>query len=172
MRPGDGEVNRKERLAEATEALAPRLLAYFARRVIPREDAADLLVETLTIAWKKNRTLPSDPDLHRAWLFATAARVLANHRRGSGRRDRLTERLRDHLHVESDKFAQTDLQLDVQAAIEHLPAESAELIRLVYWEGLSGTEAGSVLGIPESTARLRIKSAREKLAISLDQVHT
>lgn len=168
MHAGDGQVNRKERLAEASEALAPQLLAYFVRRVIPREDAADLLAETLLIAWRKARALPDDPDLHRAWMFSTAAKVLANHRRGNSRRDRLTQRIRDHLQSEPDQLVEVDLRLEVQSAIDSLTPQDAELVRLVYWEGFSASEAGATLGIPASTARLKMSEARTKLAVLLE----
>lgn len=156
-----------ERLAELSERLSPRLLAYFARRVAVREDAADLLVETLTIAWRRTRTLPDDSQEATGWMFGVASRVLANHRRGLGRRDRLTARLRDELRDSVDDFDSTDTRLDVQAAIDSLSVQDAELIRLVFWDGLSATEAGAALGMPGSTARLRVSSARQALAKAL-----
>ncbi len=47
----------------------PDLLAYFARRIRPQEDAADCLSETLLVLWRRRDKLPSDQGGVRAWRF-------------------------------------------------------------------------------------------------------
>lgn len=39
-------------------SIADEVLAYFARRVTPHEDAADCLSETLLVIWRRRDTLP------------------------------------------------------------------------------------------------------------------
>ena len=156
-----------DRLAQLSKRLAPRLLAYFVRRVEPREDAADLLAQTLTVAWRRLRTLPDDPAEADAWTFTIASNVLSNHRRSAVRRDRLALKLRDEMRRPDDEFETVDLRTDVEAALSQLPDDQSELVRLVYWDGLSATAAGTVLGMPGSTARLRLSAARTALAATL-----
>jgi hypothetical protein len=63
------------------------VLAYAMRRTATLADAEDATAETFTIAWRKLESIPPDAPL--PWLYAVARRVLANQRRGGGRRDRL-----------------------------------------------------------------------------------
>ena len=52
------------------------LLAYFGRRVHNREDAADLLGETMLQAWRRRDVLPNETARQRMWLFTIAANVV------------------------------------------------------------------------------------------------
>jgi len=141
---------------------APDLLRYFQRR--EPDDAADLLAETLLVAWRRVHDLPADNTEARMWLFGVARTVVLGHARDTARRSRLADRLRD---LPGPIATDTDAALDVRAAIADLPEPDAELIRLVHWEGLSVAGAAQVLGINASTARGRYQRSREALAAAL-----
>lgn len=72
------------------------VLRYALRRCSEPEDAADIVAETFLVAWRRLGDVPLGPEA-RLWLYGTARRVLANHRRGMGRRSRLADRLREEL---------------------------------------------------------------------------
>lgn len=150
---------------EFIRAVADELLAYFARRVTPHEDAADCLSETLLVLWRRRGALPQADDERRAWSYGVAHNVLATHRRNGIRRLALTGRLRDELRVwpiapeSSDDAAIT--------ALASLSARDQELVTLVVWEGLSIAEAGSVIGIRPDAARARYSRARRSLRTRL-----
>ncbi|MRG58765.1 sigma-70 family RNA polymerase sigma factor [Agromyces sp. CFH 90414] len=120
------------------EDSAPRLLAYFARRVEPAADAADLLSETLTVAWRRRSKIPAAPDEQLSWLFGVAAYVLANSRRSRRRQSALVAELRSALtlRTDHDPTEATDLQLLVQDAMAAISPQSAEIVRLIHWDGL------------------------------------
>src|SRR3972149_6421473 len=61
--------------------------AYAARRV-GWDDAPDSTSEVFTVAWRKFRSVPAEPDTL-PWLYGVARRVVANHLRSQRRRDRL-----------------------------------------------------------------------------------
>jgi len=143
-------------------ATAPDLLHYFERR--DRNDAADLLAETLVVAWRRVDDLPEDVVQARMWLFGIARMVLLGHARDQARRSRLADRLRD---LPEPAANDADQALDVRAAIAKLPEADAELVRLVHWDGLTLAEAATVVGINASTARGRYQRARTALAVSL-----
>ena len=148
-------------------SMADELLAYFARRVTPHEDAADCLSETLLVLWHRRDTLPQADDERRAWSFGIAHNVLAAHRRSGVRRLALTGRLRDELRVwpiapeSSDDAAIT--------ALASLSARDQELVTLVVWEGLTIAEAGSIIGIRPEAARARYSRARRSLRERLNR---
>lgn len=147
------------------EREAPRLLSYFERRVEVREDAADLLGETLLVLWRRASDIPASDVEAAMWLFGVARRVLAGHRRGGRRRLALAERLRNELAVAG--AGADDIARHVRAAVRALPERDRELIGLVHWEGFTLAEAAAMLGIRPGAARMRYQRARARLAEAL-----
>lgn len=148
-------------------ATAPDLLAYFERRVSPREDAADLLGELMVQAWRNARSAPGDEEQRRMWLYGVARNVLANHSRGARRRTALVDRLRRHLSVVGDSPEESERSA-LRDLVHRLPESQRELIALVHWDGLTIAQAAEVLGLNASTARGRYSAARETLRAAID----
>jgi RNA polymerase sigma-70 factor (ECF subfamily) len=94
------------------------------------------------------------------WLFGVASNVVRNARRSRRRHQALVERLRETIQGTSPSAELPE----VAEAIDRLPSDQADLVRLVHWEGLSVVEAALALGISESTARGRYQRARANLA--------
>ncbi|KRF35330.1 RNA polymerase subunit sigma-24 [Nocardioides sp. Soil805] len=149
-------------LREASEDL----LAYFERRVRVREDAADLLGETMLQAWRRHGALPDDPTRQRMWLFRIAANVLANHERSRRRRTALSDRLRDHLATAASRPDLADANA-VRDAVLRLGDGHRELVMLIHWDGFTIGEAAELLGLNPSTARGRYAAARQTLKEAL-----
>lgn len=149
---------------QAIEPLMPDLLRYFVRRVTPREDAADLLSQTLLVLWKHRARLPANSDEQRAWAYGIARKVLSNHTRKGSRRASLqnTYLLKASLSRSTPEEVSPAAEeaLDALAA---LPGRDRELIRLIVWDGFGVGEAGAVLGMKETTARSRYARARKRL---------
>jgi RNA polymerase sigma-70 factor (ECF subfamily) len=140
------------------------ILNYLTRRVDNVEDAADLFGESYEIAWRKRRSMPTEPEAARKWLFVVARNTLLNHYRSKRRRAALTESLRSELRIHALLAeSPTDDQLDVRRAIAELGEPYAELVRLIHWDGWSIVDAADIVGIPASTARSRYATARGRL---------
>jgi RNA polymerase sigma-70 factor (ECF subfamily) len=165
-------VDRTAALRAAVRENADDLLRYLERRVPDREDAADLLAETLTVAWRRLEDLPDEPLQRRLWLYGIARRTLSNQRRTVRRRHALVERLRHELACAPPHGPDPVQALAVRDAVDRLPPDHAELVRLVHWEGLSLVEAAGVLGLNPSTARGRYAAARATLQeVLAERVH-
>lgn len=157
--------SRSAQLTELVTANSTSLMKYFLRRIDICEDAADLLSDTYLVAWRKVRTLPSDTESARMWLFGVAQNTLRNHHRSTRRRAALVEVLRSNISkVASSQTDRSDRRIDTRAAIGTLPDPQRELILLVYGDGFSLEDAAKLLNIPASTARSRHASAKESLA--------
>lgn len=150
----------------ALRAAAPDLLAYFERRVDNREDAADLLGETLLQAWTRKDNLPQDPERQRMWLFTIARNVLSNHRRATGRRLQLVDNLKAVLRTVAPDSDLGD-QAALRDAVRRMPIPQRELVMLVHWDGFTIAAASELLGINASTARSRYATARADLQRSV-----
>ena len=143
------------------------LLAYALRRVSEPDDAADVVADTMLVAWRRLADVPADDDA-RLWLYGVCRRVLANQRRGRVRRERLGERLRQRLaEVTPDLSEEVVVSDAVRRALGQLGDDDRELIRLTSWEGLEPQEVAVVLGLPARTVRTRLHRARARLRAKL-----
>ncbi|MCD2440655.1 sigma-70 family RNA polymerase sigma factor [Agromyces sp. SYSU K20354] len=148
---------REARFEHVYVANAADLLSYFGRRVQIPADAADLLSETFIVAWRRGDRMPVEPEQARMWLFGVARRVLANAARGGARHSDLTDKLRAHL--EALPTEQVDAEtLDIRAALDALPDDQSELVRLVLWDPLPA--CGSVAQLSSWTRRFPIVNRR------------
>lgn len=139
------------------------VLGYALRRVDSPEDAADVLADTMLVAWRRIREVPAAPDT-RPWLYGVARRVLANHRRGQVRRERLGERLRHQLvDVTPDIAGEVTSSTAIRTALAGLNEDDRELIELTAWEGLEPRDIAVVFGLPSRTVRTRLHRARARL---------
>ncbi|WP_200807353.1 RNA polymerase sigma factor [Demequina sp. NBRC 110053] len=150
-------------LEQAMREHGADILRYLQRR--SPEAAADLLGDTMLVAWRRKTDAPSKPDQLRPWLFGIARMCLRGHGRDESRRLRLTERVAALAPIPSEP--DDALALDVRAAIAALPEAQRELVELVHWEGLSITDAATIVGTNPSTARSRYAKARKALEATL-----
>lgn len=147
---------------------APDLLAYFRRRVEIPEDAADLVSDTVSAAWRSVRRMPSDPEQARMWIFGIARNTLRHHHRAGSRRDALAIRLASTM--DPSPWKDDDIGIEVRQAVAALPADLGELIRLVHWDGFTLEQAAVLMDVVPSTLRTRHARAKQLLRDSLSEM--
>lgn len=152
-------------LEDVLKANSVDLLRYFERRT-NLDAAADLLAETMLVAWQREQDFPDGAEATRMWLFGIARNVLKNLERGRRRRHRLANKLKSMLRPDESSQA-ADNGAEVRDAVRRLESELGELVRLVHWDGFSVADAGQLLGLPPSTARGRYQRAKEQLRETL-----
>ena len=156
--------DKRARIECAVLENATALLGYFARRVDPPQDAADLLAETLLALWKRANALPAQDDEIRPWMFGIARNVLLHHQRSAARRSALADRLRDHLSATpTPGFSDSSAFEELHQALDRLNQIDRDIIGLLHWDGLSLVEVSRVLHMKEGTVRSRYHRARERL---------
>lgn len=160
---GEARENAEETFRRLYVTHFDAVLGYALRRVDRAEDAADVTAETFLVAWRRLRVVPP-AERGRPWLYGVARRVLANHRRGTGRRAALGERLRHQLtRAVADVAEEVTFRADVVAAMQRLSARDEEILQLHLWEGLEPREIAEVLGITGAAARPRLSRAKARL---------
>lgn len=157
---------RGDHLTNCLATDSPALLNYLQRRA-GIQDSPDLLAEVMVVAWRRISALPKDPEQARMWLFGIARNILSDHARGERRRWRLADRIRSRTTAADATTAPVDTYYEVQDAVDRLPAELAELVRLVHWDGFTLTDAAALTGVSASTARSRYQRARAQLRVAL-----
>jgi RNA polymerase sigma factor (sigma-70 family) len=157
--------NGTTRFEKLYAATFQHILGYALRRCDSPEDAADVVAETFTIAWRRLGAVPHGAEA-RLWLYGVARNVLANHRRGVARRRDLSAQLAAEV---SDVFEQQDsAELStIRQVFGALPSDDRELLALVAWEGLDHGEIATVLGCSRNAVRIRLHRARKRLARDL-----
>ena len=141
------------------------VLAYALRRTDERADAEDVVAGAFAVAWRRFEDAPAE-ELRLAWLYAIAARVLANQRRS---RRRLSA-LRSRLQALPPPGPPERVELEgVVAALRELRPEDQEILRLAAWEGLNSAELAVTLGCSENAAAIRLHRARKRLAEQLEK---
>lgn len=161
--------DRAQWLTELYQRHAPALHAYARRRLPSTEEADDVVVEVFATAWRRREQVPREA---LPWLYATAANVVAHTVRGEVRRRRLGARLAVVRPEPSDDLAEQVTSAvaaarSVAAALQQLPPDDAEVLRLWAWEQLEPSEIAEVLGCSAGAARTRLHRARTRLRSAL-----
>jgi RNA polymerase sigma factor (sigma-70 family) len=139
------------------------VLGFALRRCDRPEDAADVTADTFVVAWRRIGHVPVG-DGARPWLYGVARRVLANHRRGEGRRAALGDRLRHQVaQAMADLADEVVHRTDVTDALRRLSGRDEEVLQLHLWEGLESREIAEVLGLPAAVVRPRLSRAKARL---------
>lgn len=161
------DTHRENRFTALYDAHYHRILGY-ARRRCATDDAFDVVAETFTVAWRRLDTVPQGE--HAVyWLYATARRVLANHRRGERRRASLIDALESEPLPTTGNHPSTEAK-SLAAALAQLREDDRELLLLVAWEGLEPTAIAEVVRCSPNAARIRVHRARRRFAHALAAV--
>ncbi|MBC7940817.1 MAG: sigma-70 family RNA polymerase sigma factor [Chitinophagaceae bacterium] len=141
----------------------PRLRRY-ARALAPnRDDADDLVQDTLERAWLKSGLWRGVADM-RAWLFS----IMHNVHVDGARRPRLqTVAIDDdtpEVPVAPNQSERLEV-MDLQAALEQLPLEQKEIVLLVALEDMAYADVAKALDIPIGTVMSRLSRGRERLRV-------
>ena len=129
---------------------------YIARRHIGN-DAQDLTGDVFLIAFQKLNSIPAGSEL--PWLYRTAWNVLANAHR---KNDPIPANF-DLTEIEPDCADVVITNDQLNRSWQKLPQKDREVLRLVAWEGLSGKELATTLGISEGGAGAALSRARANL---------
>ena len=163
----------RRHLAQAPHPNAAELLAWLPRlrryaRVLRRnrEDADDLVQDTLERAWSRAGLWQGVGDM-RTWLFS----IMHNLHVDALRRGRLDTVDLDEQTPEVPVAATQGQALAVRdpaAALAALPAEQRDVLLLIALEGVAYADAARTLGIPIGTVMSRLSRGRERLRLLID----
>lgn len=158
----------EDRFTELCQHHQHRIAGYVLRRTGNASDAADVTAEVFLVAWRRIAEVP-EGDAALPWLYATARRTVANHRRGALRRSQLATRLADQLPDPPEVPEALD-EDDLAAAREaflSLDDADRELLSLIAWEDLDRDTVAEILGCSRTALRVRLHRARRRFAASL-----
>ncbi|NUT43013.1 MAG: sigma-70 family RNA polymerase sigma factor [Thermoactinospora sp.] len=157
-------------LGEVYDRLSALIFGLSLRVTRDRVIAEDITQEVFLVFWE--RPLAYDPERGtlRAWLATIAHRRAVDHVRAEERRKvsalgpRLFEREPARLE---DAVLAADEAERVRQAVTSLPDALRQAVELAYYGGRTYRQVGEELGVPEGTAKSRIRLALRRLADAL-----
>ncbi|MGQ3017185.1 sigma-70 family RNA polymerase sigma factor [Phenylobacterium sp.] len=145
--------------------MAPRLRAYFGRRLPDPADAEDLVQETLIAIHTKRETY--NPELPFApWVYGIARYKLIDHFRRRGVRRHVPLEEAGEILADSDTEAGAT-RADLQRLLARLPARQRGLLEDVRLRGLSIAEAAPRHGYSEGAAKVALHRTLKSLSASV-----
>ncbi len=133
-----------------------------------REEAEDLVQETLARVLRKPRILRSEDDL--GYLLRVLRNTFFSQRRTAARRPQTTALPDDTDMLEDRSAVQPEARLEaaeLYAAISALPDDFRDALIAIDVLGLSYREAASALRVREATITTRLHRARQRVASTL-----
>jgi RNA polymerase sigma-70 factor (ECF subfamily) len=144
-------------------------ISGYVRRRVTSWEASDVTAQVFAVAWRRFEQIPPPPT-DRLWLFGVARRTIADHRRSGIRRLRLHKRLVE----QAQPFAAGDdldpVHARVELAMARLRPKDREVLRLVFWDGLTYAEAAVVLGCSPNAVEVRFRRAQGRVRSALSIV--
>lgn len=161
----NGDVAAGEALVEANFESVYR---FFRNKV--DGDLDDLVQATFTRCLERR----DDAEIRafRPYLFGVARNVLREHyrRRARADTDLGNKSVADLGASPSTLVSQKRDHRMLLEALRQIPLDEQVVLELFYWESMTGRELAEVLGVPEGTARTRLRSARMSLEAALARI--
>jgi DNA-directed RNA polymerase specialized sigma24 family protein len=163
------ERERRQQFAALYHAHRVDIAAYCRWRTSTPSDAEDAVAEVFLVAWRRLDDIPVG-DATRAWLYATARRVMANQRRSGARLERLRERIAGEASTWPLAPTMGPGAGAVHDALARLTELDREVLLLAEWEGLTTDEIARALDCLPVTARGRLHRARRRFRIAFEAI--
>jgi RNA polymerase sigma-70 factor (ECF subfamily) len=161
-------------LAELVEAHGPAV--YRAALPVVSSDAAaqDVVQDVFVELWCHPQRFDAELGSFRTYLTMCARHrahdVLRSELRRAGREDRHLRLLPEPRQASpAELLADAETAAAVRDAVRSLPPDQREVVELAYFGGLSYRDVARAMGIPEGTAKSRVRLALARLESALDR---
>jgi RNA polymerase sigma-70 factor (ECF subfamily) len=164
----DTELNARFRLGDETAVRAVyqryggAMFAVAMSMLRDRDLAADCVQQAFVRAWRASKSFDPGRQL-RPWLATITRRVAVDiYRREARTRSEPRADVDDT--VVPISFERTWEAFEVRAALDQLPEDEREVVRLAHFEGLTHSEIADKLRVPVGTVKSRSFRAHRRLA--------
>ncbi|MBE7734010.1 sigma-70 family RNA polymerase sigma factor [Devosia sp. CC-YST696] len=155
------------------QSYAPRIRAYLLKLTRNAQAAEDLMQETMLAIWRKAGQYDPARGTASAWIFTIARNIWIDAWRKQRRPEIDPNDPALAAAPEPDAANQMEMRQSHDAlhkAMQTLPKEQIELIRLSFFEEASHSVIAKQLGLPIGTVKSRIRLAFGRLRTALEAV--
>ena len=148
-----------------------RPVATVARSIVGNDQSLidDVVQQTFTKAWRAAARFDPDRDLA-PWLYSIARRAAIDAVRAERRPHRGDHEPEVDVAVPPESLERTWEAYEVRRAVEALPPDEREVVRLGHLGGLTHAEISARVGVPVGTVKSRSYRAHRRLAAALAHV--
>ncbi len=165
-----GEQRDRHAFGALYRVFGPKVRAYAHRMGVSSASADDLVQEVMLSVWRKAESYDPSKAAAATWIYTIARnRLLDEFRRTpppavqpEAVDDEPSDDPAHELRIDSERAARR-----VQAAIDALPIEQSEVLRIAYYEGISQRDIATRLGLPLGTVKSRTRLALDRLRDTL-----
>lgn len=159
---------RRDRDAYAAlfDFFAPRIKTFLLRSGVPAGAAEDIAQDALLAVWRKADQFDRTRAGASAWIFTIAR----NLRIDSLRRDQRAALISfdpsdspDGPGQPDDAMLAGEREQRVRDALEHIPAEQAQVVELAFFAGKAHADIARELSLPLGTVKSRLRLAMKRL---------
>lgn len=131
-----------------------------------RELAADVVQQTFVKAWRAASTFEGQRELA-PWLYSIARRTAIDAVRAEMKPTRAGHEPETDVAVAPVSFERTWEKFEVRSAIDALPPDEREVVRLGHLLGYTHEQIAEQMGVPLGTVKSRSARAHKRLAAAL-----
>jgi RNA polymerase sigma-70 factor (ECF subfamily) len=164
----------KAALASLFGLYGPRVKSMLMKQGADMALAEDLVQDTFVSVWRKAGLYSRDRGAVSTWIFTIARNLRIDQvRRQSNKpyEDLDGLQLASDAQPGSQYVEQQQVIQRVTGALETLPAEQREVVRLSFIQNLAHPEIAKRLGIPLGTVKSRLRLAYDRLRPQLEDLH-
>jgi RNA polymerase sigma-70 factor (ECF subfamily) len=149
---------------------SPKVRAYALRMGASNASADELVQEVMLSVWRKAQLYDAEKANASTWIYAIARNRLLDEFRRPAPPTVEPEAVDEERQDDPDHELRIDSQraaTRLKAALETLPEEQSEVLRIAYYEGVSQRDLSVRLGLPLGTVKSRTRLALERLRDAL-----
>ncbi len=145
-----------------------RYVFFVVRQFVPDDETTyDALQETFIKVYKGINRLRS-PKAYYGWITVIAKNTARDFMRTARFENSLSYETEDYSVFLKDDETQNDVSLDVETVLKKLDSEDADLLSLVYYDGMRISQIAKMQGVPATTIYSRFNKAKRNLKAQLN----
>lgn len=145
-----------------------RYVFFVVKNYIPDDETAyDVIQETFIKVYKNISKLRS-PAAYYGWITVIAKNTACDFVRAAHFESPLSYEQEDYRDFLNDDATEKDVSLDIETVLKKLSSEEAELLSLVYYDGMSISQIAKMQGVPATTVYSRFNKAKKNLKVQLN----
>ncbi|WDR06034.1 sigma-70 family RNA polymerase sigma factor [Devosia rhodophyticola] len=163
----------KSALSELFLLFGPKIKAVMLKGGASDALAEDLVQETMLTVWRKAALYSTERGAPSTWIFTIARNLRIDQQRRKSNRpheDLAKVEIASDLPSGSVMVEQNQVISRVSLALQALPAEQQEVVRLSFINDIAHSEIATMLAIPLGTVKSRLRLAYERLRPLLEDL--
>ena len=167
-----GENRDKAAFGALFQHFSPLLKSFLMKSGSLTQDSAEELVqETMVKVWRKSPSFKPENASASTWIYTIARNTRIDWFRKQSRQDpealHAEDIYDDNEQTPYSTLARIRRSSHVNQQLSELPQEQAEVLKMMYFQGLSGQQIADSLDLPLGTVKSRTRLALAKLKIGL-----